>query len=180
MNFSAETDPQRLSEIMRRGREDARWIVKKVRGSAPPACTRLVLLSVDRSLLSTAQSATRQFTSAPFVCKITRWLQHAEHLPCDGVLLQGGRAGWEDRLAAKRVEPCVHPCAVRARQVTAGGKGSWVTHVYGHGGSSSVSVTGAQQHRQQQATVSFRQWMLTDSYLRDATSVLAGTSELRG
>ena len=30
VNFSAETDAQRLSEIMQRGREDARWIMKKV------------------------------------------------------------------------------------------------------------------------------------------------------
>jgi len=35
VNFSAETDPQRLSEIMQRGREDARWIIKKV--SAVPS-----------------------------------------------------------------------------------------------------------------------------------------------
>lgn len=31
VNFDSEQDPQRLQEIMERGRQDADWILKKVR-----------------------------------------------------------------------------------------------------------------------------------------------------
>ena len=34
VNFDSEQDPQRLQEIMERGRQDADWILKKVRRSA--------------------------------------------------------------------------------------------------------------------------------------------------